>query len=77
MTFAAEQGGRETRGSNVGLFNAVSGAGQLAGLLLGGTLAQARGFSFMFGVFITAMLLSAACFVWLRRTQPAPSVATT
>jgi MFS transporter, DHA1 family, tetracycline resistance protein len=67
MTFAVESGDERMRGSNSGLLNTVGGMGQLAGLLLGGTLAQAGGFTFMFGVFAVTALLSAACFFMLRR----------
>ena len=67
MTFAAERGNRQTRGRSTGTFNAASSAGHLAGLLLAGTIAQARGFPFMFAVFAGAMLLSAVCFVLLQR----------
>jgi MFS family permease len=73
MTFAAEHGDRQTRGRNSGLFNSVSSAGQLAGLLLAGVMADARGFSFMFGVFATAMLVSGVCFLALRhQTRAVP-----
>ena len=65
MTFAAEHGDRRTRGRNTGVFNAVSSAGNLLGLLMAGTMAQARGFNFMFVVFAGAMLLSALCFLQL------------
>jgi MFS family permease len=69
MTFAAEQGDRQTRGRNTGTFNAASSAGNLAGLLLAGTIAQARGFTFMFAVFAVAMLASGVCFLRLKATK--------
>jgi MFS family permease len=69
MTFAAEHGDRQTRGRNTGAFNAVSSAGNLAGLLLAGTMAQARGFTFMFIVFAVAMLVSGVCFLRLWTTK--------
>jgi MFS family permease len=75
MTFAVESGDERTRGSHSGLFNTVSGMGQLAGLLLGGTLAQAGGFTFMFGVFAVTALLSGACFLMLRRRSMQPAEA--
>ena len=78
MTFAAEHGDRRTRGRNTGVFNAVSSAGNLLGLLMAGTMAQARGFNFMFVVFAGAMLLSALCFLQLgvqeRRNKSRPAL---
>jgi MFS family permease len=73
MTFAADHGDRRTRGRNTGTFNAASSAGNLAGLLLAGTMAQARGFTFMFAVFAGAMLFSALCFVLLQGRRPSPA----
>jgi MFS family permease len=67
MTFAVEVGNEQTRGANSGLLNTVSGAGQLVGLYLGGTLVQVRGFPFMWVAFAITALLSAACFLALRR----------
>jgi MFS family permease len=67
MTFAVEAGDERTRGANSGLLNTVSGAGQLVGLYLGGTLVQGRGFPFMWTAFAVTALLSAVCFVALRR----------
>ncbi len=67
MTYAVESADASTRGRHSGLFNTVTGAGQLAGLLLGGTLAQAGGFPFMFAVFGVAGLLAGVCFLLLRR----------
>lgn len=66
MTFAVEWGDETTRGRNSGLLSTVSGAGQLAGLLLGGTLAQAGGFRMMFGVFAATAAAAGACFLALR-----------
>ena len=68
MTFAAEQGDQRTRGNNSGLFNATGGGGQLLGLLMGGMLAQARGFEFLFGVCAASALLSGVCF-WMLRSR--------
>lgn len=73
MTFTAEQGGRQVRGRNSGVYNAVAGAGQLLGLLIAGTVAQARGFPFMFAIFAAGGLLSALCFLALRRATAAAS----
>lgn len=66
MTYTAEFGGQRTRGRNSGLFNMAGSTGQLIGSLAGGTLAQARGFEFMFGFCATAALLSGVCFLALR-----------
>lgn len=68
MTFATELGDKRTRGSNSGLFNAVTGGGQLLGLAIGGTLVQARGFEFLFEVCAASALLSGVCF-WLLHYQ--------
>jgi MFS transporter, PPP family, 3-phenylpropionic acid transporter len=67
MTFAVESGDERMRGANSGLLNTVSGAGQLVGLYLGGTLVQGRGFPFMWMAFAVTALLSAVCFAALRR----------
>ena len=69
MTFATEWGERHNRGRDSGLFNAVMGAGQLVGLLVGGTLAEAMGFEFLFAACGVSGLLSAACFWGLRYRQ--------
>ncbi len=67
MTFAVECGDEHTRGANSGLLSTVSGAGQLVGLYLGGTLVQVWGFRFMWATFAVTAVLSAACFLVLRR----------
>ncbi len=67
MTFAAEFGGQQHRGSRSGIFNAAGSAGQLAGSMLGGTLVQAAGFPALFAVCSTIALASALCFLVLRR----------
>ncbi len=67
MTFAVESGDERTRGTNSGLLNTVSGAGQLVGLYLGGTLVQLHGFQFMWTAFAVTAALSAICFLVLRR----------
>jgi MFS family permease len=67
MTFAVEWGDERSRGANSGLLNTTAGAGQLIGLYLGGTLVQLWGFQFMWGVFAVTALLSAVCFLVLRR----------
>lgn len=70
MTFAVEAGNERTRGANSGLLNTASAAGQLVGLYLGGTLAQLRGFQFMWTAFAVTAALSAVCFLALQRTKP-------
>lgn len=67
MTFAVESGDERTRGASSGLLNTVSGAGQLVGLYLGGTLVQIHGFQFMWMSFAVTAALSAICFLVLRR----------
>jgi MFS family permease len=67
MTFTAEFGGQRMRGRTSGLFNTASSAGQLLGSLFGGTLAQAQGFTFMFGFCALSALASGICFLALRR----------
>jgi MFS family permease len=67
MTYAVESGDNHSRGRNSGLYNMVNGAGQLAGLLLGGTLAQAGGFAVMFVVCAGAALLGGLCFLALQK----------
>ena len=69
MTVAAEHGPQHTRGTNSGLYHAVSSAGQLLGLLMGGTLAQARGFGFLFGVCAVSALLSVLSFWGMQRKR--------
>ncbi len=69
MTFAVEVGDERARGANSGLLNAVSGAGQLVGLYLGGTLVQIYGFQFMWRAFAVTAAVSAACFLALRRAR--------
>lgn len=72
MIFATEVGDERVRGSNSGLYNAAASGGQLMGLLMGGTLAQVRGFAFLFWVCAAGALLSGACFWTLRRRQSGP-----
>jgi len=67
MTFAAEFGGQQHRGSRSGIFNAAGSAGQLAGSMLGGTLVQAAGFPTLFAVCSIIAVASALCFLVLGR----------
>jgi len=67
MTFAAEFGGQQHRGSRSGLFNAAGSAGQLAGSMLGGTLVQVAGFPTLFALCSTIAVASTLCFLLLGR----------
>lgn len=69
MVYTAEAGDRRTRGHNSGLYTAATGAGQLLGLVLGGTLVQARGFEFLFWVCAAAAAASGLCFLALPRKR--------
>ena len=72
MTFAAEFGGQQHRGSRSGLFNAAGSTGQLLGSMLGGTLVQMAGFPALFALCSTIALASALCFLWLGRRRSTP-----
>ena len=69
MTFAAEWGSDRSRGQNSGSYNAATGAGQLLGTLLGGTLAQHFGFQILFAVCAAIAVSSAICFWGLGRKK--------
>jgi MFS family permease len=69
MTFAAEHGSPERRGSNSGLFFGVSSAGQLAGTMLGGTVAQAFGFTTLYLICAVLAVGAGCCFLGLRRSE--------
>ncbi|MFN8445251.1 MAG: MFS transporter [Caldilineaceae bacterium] len=71
MTFAAELGDPEQRGSRSGLYNSVSSAGSLIGSLLGGTLAQRLGFGPLYALCATSALLAGICFLSLHRRRKA------
>ncbi|MBX3014763.1 MAG: MFS transporter [Caldilineaceae bacterium] len=77
MTFATEHSAQKNRGSKSGLFNMVSTAGSLIGSFLGGTIVQAMGFQFLYGVCASLALGAAICFLLLRyrtaQTSPAVS----
>lgn len=68
-TYTTEQGGREDRGSNSGMFNAMSAAGQLTGTMLGGTIAQAFGFTVLYMVCGIFAACAGACFLALRHRE--------
>jgi MFS family permease len=67
LTLTTEWGGR-ARGGASGLFHTASGAGQLAGLLIGGSLVQFAGFATLFLACAVLALGSAGCF-WLLHYQ--------
>jgi MFS family permease len=69
MTFATEQGGHEDRGSNSGMFNAMSSAGMLTGTMLGGTVAQAFGFTALYALCAVMATGAGACFLALRHRE--------
>lgn len=69
MTFTTEHGGEE-RGAASGLYHTTGSAGQLAGLLMGGTLAQTVGFPAMFTACALLALAAAASFWALHHRTP-------
>lgn len=69
MTFAAELGDPEQRGSRSGLYNSISSAGSLIGSLLGGTVAQRFGFGLLYAACATFALLASLCFISLHRLK--------
>lgn len=75
MVYTAEAGDKRTRGHNSGLYMAATAGGQLMGLLLGGTLVQARGFEFLFWVCAVAAVVSGVCF-WVLPKGEAKQVTT-
>ena len=70
MTYAAESGTQETRGSSSGVFYATSSAGQLGGTLLAGTMAQAYGFTALYLTCAALATASGLCFLALRYRHP-------
>jgi PPP family 3-phenylpropionic acid transporter len=77
MTYTAEIGAQQTRGRRSGVFNTVGSAGQLMGLLMGGTIVQVLGFSALYVVCMVLALGSAFCFLALRQNQTKPQPAET
>lgn len=67
MTFTTDFGVQRTRGRTSGLFYTTASAGQLLGSFLGGTLADWRGFGFMYGFCAASALCAGVCFLLLRR----------
>lgn len=68
MTFAAELGDADQRGSRSGLFNSVTSAGSLIGSMLGGTVAQRFGFGPLYFTCATMALGAAGCF-WILKMR--------
>ena len=68
MTFTGNFGGTQARGRTSGLFYVATSTGHLAGAYMGGTLAEARGFGFMYGFCAISALMAGLCFLVLRRT---------
>lgn len=69
MTYTAEHSNRFTRGSVSGVFSAATGGGQLVGMLAGGFIVQAFGFTTLFSLCSLAGLTAAVCFILLGRTE--------
>jgi MFS family permease len=69
MTYTAEHGNRLTRGSVSGVFSAATGSGQLAGMLAGGFIVQAFGFTSLFALCALAGLSAGICFIVLHRSE--------
>jgi MFS family permease len=69
MTYAAEHGNRQTRGSVSGIYSAAAGGGQLAGTLAGGLVVQAFGFTSLFWLCTLAALIGGVCFLSLQRRE--------
>ena len=67
MTFTTDFGVQRTRGRTSGLFYTTAGMGALCGNYLGGTLAEWRGFGFMYGFCAASALAAGICFLLLRR----------
>jgi MFS family permease len=74
MTFAAEHGDQRTRGSKSGIYNTVTSAGGLAGTFVAGNLVQLLGFGPLYGTCAMLALVSALCFLLLRRQTAAALV---
>jgi predicted MFS family arabinose efflux permease len=69
MTFAAEHGNRQTRGSVSGIYSAAAGGGQLAGMLTGGLVVQAFGFAPLFWLCALAAFVGGICFLSLQARE--------
>ena len=69
MTYAAEHGNRQTRGSVSGIYSAATGGGQLAGTLAGGLVVQAFGFPPLFALCALAAVVGGICFLTLNTRE--------
>jgi MFS family permease len=69
MTYAAEHGNRQNRGSVSGIYSAATGGGQLAGTLTGGLVVQAFGFSPLFALCALAAIAGGICFLTLNSRE--------
>ncbi len=67
MTYTADLSGEADRAANSGLFNLTQNSGQLAGLLLGGALAQSFGFATLFAFCAVLAICAALAFFSLGR----------
>ena len=69
MTYTTEHASPHTRGSVSGVYSAATGSGQLAGMLAGGFIVQAFGFTPLFILCGMAAFLAAACFLALHKNE--------
>ena len=69
MTYAAEHGNRQNRGSVSGIYSAATGGGQLAGTLTGGLVVQAFGFPPLFALCALAAVIGGVCFLTLNSRE--------
>jgi MFS family permease len=70
LTYTNERGGR-ARGGASGLYHTTTSAGQLLGLLMGGTLVQRAGFPILFTTCAALALAATGCF-WLLHQRAKP-----
>jgi MFS family permease len=69
MTYAAEHGNRQTRGSVSGIYSAATGGGQLVGTLSGGLVVQAFGFASLFWLCAIAAVVGGIFFLSLHSRE--------
>lgn len=67
MTFTTNFGIQRTRGRTSGIFYTTVSMGSLFGSYFGGTLAEWRGFEFMYGFCAISALAAGGCFLLLRQ----------
>ncbi len=70
MSYTADLSGENDRAANSGLFTLMQNVGQLAGMLLGGVLAQLLGFGALFAFCAVTALCAALAFYALSRSHP-------